>query len=67
MIRSALAVLAGIVVLTVTSFAIEAVVDPLLLRTFPNALPRRAAISHICRQLCFNLLIRCCVLPPEDT
>jgi hypothetical protein len=46
MIRSALAILAGIVVLTITSFAIEAVADPLLLRMFPNALPNRAAISH---------------------
>jgi hypothetical protein len=46
MIRSVLAVLAGIVVLTVASFAIEAVADPLLLRTFPHALPNRAAMSH---------------------
>ena len=46
MIRGALAILAGVVVLTVTSFAIEAVVDPLLLRTFPKALPNRAAIGH---------------------
>jgi hypothetical protein len=46
MIRSVLAVLAGIVALTVTSFAIEAVADPLLLRMFPNALPSRSAISH---------------------
>jgi hypothetical protein len=46
MIRSVLAVLAGIVVLTVTSFAIEAVADPLLLRLFPHALPDRTAISH---------------------
>jgi hypothetical protein len=46
MIRSILAVLAGIAALTVTSFAIEAVVDPLLLRTFPHAIPNRAAINH---------------------
>jgi hypothetical protein len=46
MLRSALAIFAGIVVLTITSFAIEAVADPLLLRMFPNALPNRAAISH---------------------
>lgn len=45
MIRSALAILAGIVVLTVTSFAIEAAVDPLLLHMFPLALPNRAAMS----------------------
>ena len=46
MIRSALAVLAGIVALTITSFAIEAAVDPLMMRLFPHALPNRAAISY---------------------
>lgn len=46
MIRSALAVLAGIVTLTITSFAIEAAADPLMMRLFPHALPNRAAISH---------------------
>lgn len=46
MIRSALAVLAGIVTLTITSFAIEAAVDPLMTRLFPHALPNRVAISH---------------------
>jgi len=45
MVRSVLAVLAGIAVLTVLSFAIEAAVDPLLLRMFPRALPHEAAIS----------------------
>jgi hypothetical protein len=38
MIRSGLAVLAGIVVLTIASFAIEAVANPLVLRVFPDAL-----------------------------
>jgi hypothetical protein len=46
MIRSVLAVLAGIIVLTVTSFAIEAVADPLMIRMFPEALPNQAALSH---------------------
>jgi hypothetical protein len=46
MIRSVLAVLAGIVALTVTSFAIEAVANPLMMRMFPDALPDRAAISQ---------------------
>jgi hypothetical protein len=46
MIRSARAVLAGIVTLTITSFAIEAATDPLMMRLFPHALPNRAAISH---------------------
>jgi hypothetical protein len=45
MLRSVLSVLAGIVVLTVTSFAIEAALDPLLLRIFPEALPGTAALS----------------------
>ena len=39
MLRSVLAVLAGIAVLTIVSFAIEAVVNPLLLHAFPHALP----------------------------
>lgn len=46
MIRSVIAVIAGIAALTVTSFAIEAVADPLLMRMFPQALPTRAAIGQ---------------------
>lgn len=46
MIRSILAVLAGIAVLTITSFAIEAVANPLMMRMFPVALPNQSAISH---------------------
>jgi hypothetical protein len=46
MIRSILAVLAGIVVILVTSFGIEAAVNPLLMRLFPEALPNEAAMSH---------------------
>jgi len=38
MFRSALAVLAGLAVLTIGSFAIELAVNPLLLRAFPAAL-----------------------------
>jgi len=45
MVRSILAVIAGIAALTASSFAIEAVVDPILLHAFPQALPNRAAIS----------------------
>jgi len=45
MLRSILSVLAGILVLTATSFAIEAVVNPLLLRAFPHALPTHAALA----------------------
>ena len=46
MIRSILAVLAGIAVLTASSFAIEAVANPIMIRMFPNALPNQSAISH---------------------
>jgi hypothetical protein len=44
-LRSILAVLAGILVLTIVSFAIEAVAGPLLMRMFPTALPDAAALS----------------------
>ena len=45
MIRSLLSVLAGIAVLTVASFAIEAALNPLLLRACPEALPGPEALS----------------------
>lgn len=45
MFRSVLSILAGIAVLTATSFAIEAVVNPLLLRVFSEALPGPTALS----------------------
>jgi hypothetical protein len=45
MLRSVLSVLAGIVVLTAVSFAIEAAVDPLLLRFFPQSLPGPEALA----------------------
>jgi hypothetical protein len=45
MVRSVLSVLAGIAVLTVTSFAIETALNPLLLRVFPEALPGPEAIA----------------------
>ena len=45
MVRSVLSVLAGIAVLTLASFAIEAAVNPLLLRVFPEALPGPEALS----------------------
>lgn len=46
MIRSALAVLAGIIALTILSFAIEAAANPVLLKLFPEALPNQAALSR---------------------
>jgi hypothetical protein len=46
MIRGILAVVAGIAVLTLTSFAIEAAASPLMMRMFPQALPNQAAISQ---------------------
>jgi hypothetical protein len=45
MIRSVLAVLAGVALLTATSFAIEAIATPLLLGLFPQALPSAAALA----------------------
>ena len=44
-VRSALSVLAGIAVLTLASFAIEAALNPLLLRAFPEVLPGPEALS----------------------
>jgi hypothetical protein len=55
MVRSVLAVLAGIVTLTATSFAIEAAADPILMRMFPHALPNRAAIGHNLPAAVFSL------------
>jgi hypothetical protein len=46
MIRSLLAIIAGIAVLTATSFAIESVANPLLMRLFPEAIPNEAAINR---------------------
>ncbi len=46
MIRSVLAILAGIAALTISSFAIEAVVDALLQHVFPRAFPNRAALGQ---------------------
>jgi hypothetical protein len=45
MLRSVVSVLAGIAVLTVASFAIEAALNPLLLRVFSKALPGPEALS----------------------
>jgi hypothetical protein len=45
MIRSVLSVLAGIAVLTTTSFAIESALNPLLIRAFPETLPGPEALS----------------------
>ena len=44
MLRSVLSVLAGIAVLTAASFAIETVLNPVLLHAFPHALPDAAAL-----------------------
>jgi len=46
MIRSILAVFAGLVVLTLVSFAIEMVADPLLMHLFPQTLPDAAALAE---------------------
>ncbi|HVO99706.1 MAG TPA: hypothetical protein VMT15_16655 [Bryobacteraceae bacterium] len=44
MLRSVLAILGGLVVILVTSFGIEAIANPLLMRML--ALPNEAALSH---------------------
>jgi hypothetical protein len=44
--RSVLAVLAGIVVLTAASFAIEALANPLIMRAFPHTLQNEAALNQ---------------------
>ena len=61
MLRSVLSVIAGIAVLTATSFAIESAVDPLLLRIFPLALPGPTALStnHWVRALTFAYGLMC--------
>jgi len=46
MFRSLLAILAGLATLTIASFAIEALADPLLMHLFPRSLPDAAALSH---------------------
>lgn len=46
MIRSILAVLAGLVALTIVSFGIEAVANPLLMHLFPAALPDSSALAR---------------------
>jgi hypothetical protein len=61
MFRSVLSVLAGIVVLTIASFAIEAAVDSLLLWMFPQALSGPAALSsnHWVKALTFAYGLTC--------
>ena len=61
MIRSALAILAGIVVLTVTSFAIEWVTDPVLARVLPDAQSSGATWHHDVRKLIMFLYTTLCV------
>lgn len=54
-IRSVLAIVAGIVTLTAISFGIEAIADPLLLKLFPESLPTLAALSHNVPAMSFML------------
>lgn len=56
MIRSVLAILAGVATLTAISFGIEAIADPLLMRWFPASLPTRAALSHSIPVVLFGLV-----------
>ena len=61
MIRSVLAILAGIVVLTVTSFAIEWVTDPVLARVLPDAQSSGATWHHDVRKLIMFVYTTLCV------
>jgi hypothetical protein len=62
MIRSALAVLAGIVVLTVTSFAIEGLTDPLMTRMFPDVASGGSAWTQNLPKLFMLLYSMVCVM-----
>jgi len=46
LLRSIVGIVAGIAVLTIASFAIETVADPILMHMFPNALPNHAALEQ---------------------
>jgi hypothetical protein len=61
MTRSALAILAGIFVLTVTSFAIESVTDPVLARVLPDAQSSGATWHHDVRKLIMFAYTTLCV------
>jgi hypothetical protein len=61
--RSVLAVVAGIAVLTIASFAIEAAADSLLLHLFPQSLPNQAALAqNLYANLLLYLYTALCVL-----
>jgi hypothetical protein len=61
MIRGALAILAGIVVLTVTSFAIELVTAPVLARVLPDAQSNGATWHQDVRKLIMFVYSTLCV------
>jgi hypothetical protein len=61
MIRSALAVPAGIVVLTVASFAIEWATDPVLARVLPDAQASGATWHYTVRKLIMFVYTTFCV------
>ena len=46
MVRSVLAILAGVATLTAISFGIEAAANPLLMKLFPASLPTPFALAH---------------------
>ena len=63
MTRSILAILAGLAVIVVTSFGIEAAANPLLMRMFPGALPDEAALGHNLPVRLFTMAYSClCVV-----
>jgi hypothetical protein len=64
MLRSAASVVAGVVTLVISSFAIEFVVDSILLRTLPHSFPneRALAASNSVMALTLGYTVLCAVL-----
>ena len=64
MLRSAGSVLAGVLTLLISSFAIEFVVDSILLHTFPHSFPNQQALaaSNAVMAFTFGYTLLCAVL-----
>ena len=55
MLRSIVAVLGGLIIMTAASFAIEFVVDTILLRAFPASFANEAALEHSTGVMIFTM------------
>ncbi|MFZ0463839.1 MAG: hypothetical protein WBE20_02865 [Candidatus Acidiferrales bacterium] len=64
MLRSILSVLGGLIIMTAASFAIEFVVDAILLRAFPGSFADEAALMHSTGVMIFTMAytLACMVL-----